>query len=206
MWCNKGIIRRWKPRLQNEEETNSQGQFHNGEWHLKEREKWVLLVMWRLKRGFWVTYRKGKARRQRRWSWSEGEKFGENLWRTETFCEGQGIGKIYTWKWGTKKVDGRERLRMGCVGKLAAQWFFLPWILVRFGKRGIGIWVKKCNHSRGWLITCVAAKDIDSGKNLHPNYLRIQRTIPIFSSSGMPSVWLTCFHSLVSLAVEWTKT
>lgn len=25
--------------LQNEEETNSQGKFHNGEWHLKEREK-----------------------------------------------------------------------------------------------------------------------------------------------------------------------
>lgn len=56
--------------------------------------------------------------------------------------------------------------------------------------------MKKCNNSGGWLIPCVIAKGIDSGKNLHPNYLCIQSTSPIFSSAGMPSVWLTWFHSL----------
>lgn len=88
---------------------------------------------------------------------------------------------------GYKEARRWGKAKNGMCGKALCPLVFSP-LNLRFGERGIGIWVKKCNNSGGWLIPYVVAKGIDSGKNLHPSYVCIQRTSPIFSSSDMPSV------------------
>lgn len=89
-------------------------------------------------------------------------------------------GEICTWRWSTEKLCGAERLKVEGVVKVSAHWSFLP-KKSRFGKREIRIWMKKPNNSVGWLRPCVVVRGIDSGKDLHPNYLLIQRTGPVFS-------------------------
>lgn len=103
------------------------------------------------------------------------------------------------WRWTTEKLCGGEGLKVGCVENLSAHWSFLPRILGRFGKRGIRIWVEKYSNSGQQF--CRLAEILHGSerhkfsKGLHPNYLCIQRTRPMFSRSMMLIIGLTWFHS-----------